>query len=144
MVGGGCLAQCLALAGFHEVGDGALVAVGFAGEVFQGGVGGVFGEVEAAEVGVAGELVFDVGGGLGVQALVAGPGLAGGLAEDGLDEEQDLGVGGLAAVGDHPGGDVVPVFFHRLDALDRGDDGVGVPGGELAAGRRAAGLADDG
>ena len=74
--------------------------------------------------------------------LLALLGLFDGLAEDRIDQEQHLAVGGLAALRHHVLVHVLAIGLHRLDALGVDDDGVGVGGGELAAARRAAGLGD--
>ena len=98
-------------------------------------------EVEAGRVGNTRELGFDVGGGLGVQAFVrpsASTAVSPRTAGPGTGPWRRWARGR----GQHPGGDVVTVLGHRLDALGRRDEGVGVLRGQVAAGRGAAGLAE--
>ena len=64
-----------------------------------------------------------------------------GLAEDRIDQEQDLAVRRLAALRHHVLVHVLAIGLHRFDALGVHDDGIGVGGGELPPpdGQSAAG-----
>ncbi len=64
------------------------------------------------------------------------------LADDHRGIEQHLAIARLAALRLHQPGDVLAVLPGAGDAALLGDDQVGVLGGERAAGRRAASLAD--
>ncbi len=100
----------------------------------------VLGEVDAHPAGEEGERRLVVG--VALELVVLGPGLLLGLVDDRRQQGVDAGVVGVAADLDHAPADVADDLFEDLLGRRRGEDRLGVLGGELAAAGGGARLVD--
>src|SRR6185312_3977029 len=90
-----------------------------------------------------GEALLDVFVGLRLALASDVEGVLFGLADNRIDQEQDLAIAGLTAGRDHVLVHVGAIGAHCLNALGVDQDRLGVRRGKLAAARRAASLGDD-
>ena len=101
-------------------------------------------EVDVGHLAEVREALLDVGLGHALALLLALQRLFHRLAQDRIDQEENLAVARIAALGDHVLVHVASIGAHGVDALGVDYDRVGMGRGKAPSARRAAGLGDHG